>query len=72
MYIIPLKSIHVMKKIFFGFIRACIAIALLILVAIVLASVVSVVGVFIGVLMAVIFVLTMPVLIYKGLVRAKK
>lgn len=53
-----------MKKIFFGFIRACVAIALILLTASVLISLVSFVGVFIGVLVAFLFVLMLPGLLY--------
>lgn len=53
-----------MKKIFFGFLRACVAIALILLTASVLISLVSVVGIFIGVLVAFLFVLMLPGLLY--------
>ena len=61
-----------MKKIFFGFIRACVAIALILLVASVLISLVSIVGVFIGVLLLCFFVLTIPVMLYNLVVKSKK
>lgn len=61
-----------MKKIFFGFLRACVAIALILLAASVLISLVSVVGVFIGVLVLCFFVLTIPVLLYNLVFKSKK
>ncbi|MES2798091.1 MAG: hypothetical protein V4683_19135 [Bacteroidota bacterium] len=61
-----------MKKIFFGFLRACLAIALILLAASVLISLVSVVGVFIGVLVICFFVLTIPVLLYNLVFKSKK
>jgi hypothetical protein len=61
-----------MKKIFFGFLRVCIAIALILLAASVLISLVSVVGVFIGVLVLCFFVLTIPVLLYNLVFKSKK
>jgi hypothetical protein len=61
-----------MKKIFFGFLRACLAIVLILLAASVLISLVSVVGVLIGVLVLCFFVLTIPVLLYNLVVKSKK
>lgn len=61
-----------MKKIFFGFLRACVAIVLILLAASVLISLVSVVGVFIGVLVLCFFVLTIPVLLYNLVFKSKK
>ncbi|MFV8268455.1 hypothetical protein ACNQGP_00785 [Flavobacterium sp. GT2N3] len=61
-----------MKKIFFGFIRACVVLALILLAASVLISLVSVVGIFIGVLVLCFFVLTIPVLLYNLVMKSKK
>jgi hypothetical protein len=58
-----------MKKKILGFIKGCIAIVLLLVVAAVLFSVVSCVGVFIGVLVLFFLILTLPVLIYKAVVK---
>jgi hypothetical protein len=58
-----------MKKKILSFIKGCIAIVLLLVVAAVLFSVVSFMGVFIGVLVLFFLILTLPVLIYKAVVK---
>lgn len=61
-----------MKKILFGFIRACIAIALILLAASALTAVISLLGTFICVLTMLFFILTAPLSLYQFLTKPKK
>jgi hypothetical protein len=60
-----------MKKKLFGFIKGCIAVVLILVVAAILFSVVSCVGIFICVLALVLLILTLPVNLYRAIKSIK-